>query len=420
MSKIAAALCALGLAFATNGAAAQTTAYANAHWWSGQAFVTGTRYVRNGVFVARPRGAPERTQDLGGAYVVPPYGDAHNHMAGTVDSVNRRALQAGVFYLMNPTVLASVVPAMREALKGPGKIDAVMSMGAITAPGGHPEALYVDILGPRVYPQIKPGDFLGDAYHYVTKPSDIDPVLDRLVAQHAQFLKMMVLFSEEYAKRKDDPAYRGYKGVDPALVPAIVQAAHRRGLRVAVHIETAADFRVIVAAGADEAAHMPGYVGDVAFLDHYRLTDADARAAARSHIVVVPTAWLAGNNNAKDPAALAKVQAMQRANLSKLKAAGVPLLIGTDGWPDDAPKEARYLVDLGVLTPREALISLTQTTPAWILPGRRIGKLAPSYEASFLALRGDPSRDATAIGSIVARVKQGVAIADAPESEAPR
>src|SRR5581483_12479235 len=120
-----------------------------------------------------------------------------------------------------------------KALDGPGKVDAVLSMGAITAPGGHPEALYVDVLRQRVYPQLKPEDFLGDAFHYVTKPGDIDPVLDRLVAQHAQFVKLMVIFSEEYAKRKDDPAYRGYKGVDPALVPAIARAAHRRGLRLA-------------------------------------------------------------------------------------------------------------------------------------------------------------------------------------------
>jgi imidazolonepropionase-like amidohydrolase len=393
--------------------AERTVAYDNARWWTGQGFTAGERYVRGGLFVARPSARPGRVVDLGGGYVVPPFADAHNHMPGRAGEVSGRATAAGVFYLMNPTILASAAPGVRKVLEGPGKVDAVLSMGAITAPGGHPEALYVDILRPRVYPNIKPEDFLGDAFHYVTRPSDIDPVLDRLVAQHAQFVKMMVLFSEEYARRRDDPAYRGLKGVDPALVPAIVAAAHRRGLRVAVHIETAADFRVIVAAGADEAAHMPGYYGAAGPLEPYRITDADAKAAARSHIVVVPTAWLAGHNN-PDAARLALVQDMQRANLSKLKAAGVPLLIGTDGQADDAPHEAEYLVDLGVLTPREALVSLSETTPRYILPGRRIGVLRPGAEASFLVLKANPVADIDAVETITRRVKQGFEIPTPP------
>jgi imidazolonepropionase-like amidohydrolase len=386
-------------------------AYAHARWWTGDGFVSGARFVRGGLFVAKPAGVPDRTVDLAGAYVVPPFADAHNHMPGRASDVSDRAEAAGVFYLMNPTILASAAPGVRKALEGPGKIDAVLSMGAITAPGGHPERIYIDILRPRVYPQMKPEDFLGDAFHYITSPADIDPVLDRLVAQHAQFVKIMVLYSEEYAKRRDDPAYRGLKGLDPTLVPGIVAAAHRRGLRVAVHIETAADFRVIVAAGADEAAHMPGYVGAKGPLEPYRITDADARAAARAHIVVVATASLAYDNN-PDPARLALVQDMQRANLLKLKRAGVPILIGTDGQPDAAPIEARYLIDLGVLTPKETLVSLTRITPRYILPGRRIGALKPGYEASFLALKANPVTDFDAIKTISRRVKQGFEIPD--------
>lgn len=396
---------------AASGANAGTTAYVNGRWWTGSTFTSASRYERDGVFVNKPNAPPNHTVDLGGAYVVPPYGDAHNHMPGMPPDVNRRALAAGVFYMMNPTILASSAPALRRALRGPGKVDAVLSMGAITAPGGHPEPLYVDILRKRIYPNMKPKDFLGDAFHYVTRRSDIGPALDRLVAQHAQFVKIMVLFSEEYAKRKDNPAYRGLRGLNPALVAPIVRAAHRRGLRVAAHIETAADFRVIVAARVDEAAHMPGYyVAKDDRISRFRITDADAKAAAASHIVVVPTASVSADNASIDAARLAEVQAMQRTNLEKLKAAGVPLLIGTDGQPDAAPKEAHYMEDLGVFTPREALTSLSETTPKWILPDRHIGKLAPGYEASFLALRSDPILNPTAIRDIVYRVKQGFAI----------
>ena len=386
-----------------------TAAYVNALWWNGAGFEFGSRYVRDGVFIDRPHG-PIATIDLHRAYVIPPYADAHNHMAGSALDVSIRATTAGVFYLMNPTILASAAPSLRQALQWPGKVDAVLSMGAITAPGGHPEPLYVDVLGPHIYPTIKPQDFLGDAFHYVTSVSDIAPVLDRLQSQHADFVKIMVLNSEEYAKRQDSAAHRGFKGLNPALVPPLVAEAHRRGLRVAAHIETAADFRVIVAAGADEAAHMPGYYGANGALDRYSITSADAEAAERAHIVVIPTASLAAANNREQPARLAEVQRMQRTNLERLKAAGVPLLIGTDGGPADALIEAKYLVGLGAFTPREAITALSEATPAWIFPGRRFGKLSVGYEASFLALRGDPTRDFSQASTIVRRVKQGFEI----------
>ena len=414
MNRIAAFLLLLlgALAVPTNVRAEPpgTVAYVNGRWWDGHSFVRGNRYVRGGVFVPRPDGRPVKSYDLNGGFVVPPYADAHNHMPGPAADVSKRAISAGVFYLMNPTILASSAPAVRAALKGPYSIDVVLSMGAITAPGGHPERIYQDVIGPRVYPKIKPADFLGDAYHYVMKEEDIAPVLDRLQAQGAEFVKIMVLYSEEFEKRRDDPAYRGYKGLDPTLVPLVVREAHRRGLRVAAHIETAHDFKVITLAGVDESAHMPGYAADApgAFKDlrSYMITDADARAAARGRMVMTPTASLAGYNENREQ--LAAIQRMQKATLSKLKRAGVRLLIGTDQQPDAAPNEAAYLVKLGIFTPAEALDSLTRATPEWIFPGRRIGRLAIGYEASFLALGGNPLTDFKEITDIRRRFKQGI------------
>jgi imidazolonepropionase-like amidohydrolase len=407
----------LWLALSAPAMAAPTLiAYTHGRWWTGQGFASGVRYVQNGVFVEPQWRHADRTVDLHGAWVTPPFADAHNHMAGPAAQVSDTATRAGIFYLMNPTILASAAPSVRAALKGPGKVDAVLSMGAITAPGGHPEPLYVDVLRPRVYPNIAADKFLGDAFHYVTKLSDIGPVLDRLQAQGAEFVKIMVLNSEEYARRKDDPASRGFRGLDPALVAPLVAEAHRRDLRVAAHIETAADFRVIVAAGVDEAAHMPGYYGAKGDLGRYAITEEDAAAASRSHMVVVATASLAADNNQGHPERLAEVQAMQRANLEKLKSVGVPLLIGTDGGPGDSLKETRYLLDLGVLTPTQALKTLTETTPRWIFPGRRIGRLAPGYEASFLVLGGDPTMSFDQAANILRRVKQGAEIVPGPLS----
>jgi hypothetical protein len=38
--------------------------------------------------------------------------------------------------------------------------------------------------------------------------------------------------SEGFARRRDDPAFFGAKGLDPAVVPSIVARAHRDNLRV--------------------------------------------------------------------------------------------------------------------------------------------------------------------------------------------
>ncbi|GEM_PF-319913 len=399
----------LMLAFAQSAWATDTVAYENGNWWTGASFAKGTRYVKNGFFVQAPARPTSGSIDLRGAFVVPPFADAHNHMAGLPSQVNTTAEAAGIFYLMNPNVLASSAPNLRAALHGPQDVDFLLSMGGITAPGGHPEKLYVDVLAKYVYPALQPQDFIGDAFHYVTKLSDVGPVLDRLVSQHAQFIKIMLLYSEEFERRKDDPAYRGSKGLDPKLVSAIVAGAHRRGLRVAAHIETAADFRVAVAAGVDEAAHMPGYLALTGPLSMYQITDNDAKDAARARMVVVTTAGLALTG---DKARIPAVQAMQRANLRKLKAAGVPLLIGTDGAPDAAIHEARYLIDLGVFSAGEALVSIAEATPQYIFPKRRIGVLAPGYEASFLALNGDPTMDFSAVSHIALRVKRGLPLAD--------
>jgi imidazolonepropionase-like amidohydrolase len=382
-------------------------AYTHGQWWDGKAFTAGDRYVQGDLFVRKPTVAPGRTVDLHGMYVVPPFGDAHNHMPGSPAAFDAAAVDAGVFYFMNPNIMASLVPGLRAYLAAPGHIDTRLAIGGITAPGGHPEKLYEDILTKYVYTDMKPEQMVGDAFNYVTKPADIDPVMDKLMAEHTDFVKIFLLYSEDFAKRKDDPAMRGDKGLDPALVPAIVAAAHKRGLKVAAHIETAADFRVVVAAGVDEAAHMPGYVALEDPISKYAITDADAAAAAKARMTVVTTAWLGGNT--RDLAQrLPAVQAMQKANLLKLQAAGVPLILGTDGDAGSVIKEARYLMSLGVVDSPTLLQLLCVDTPRFIFPGRRIGMLAPGYEASFLALKADPSVDLAGLTQIGFRVKQGL------------
>ena len=69
-----------------------------------------------------------------------------------------------------------------------------------------------------------------------------------------------------------------------------------------------------------------------------------------------------------------------------------------------------YLASLGVYNNAELLRLWTEETPRAIFPERRIGRLAPGYEASFLVLDKDPTADFSNVKTIRLRVKQGFTI----------
>ena len=98
------------------------------------------------------------------------------------------------------------------------------------------------------------------------------------------------MYSEEYKKRSNDSSYQYHRGMNPALVPEIVRRAHWAGLKVSAHIYTATDFRNAVNGGVDLVAHFPGTgydekLGPAAF----KITEADAVAAAQHHVRVLTT-----------------------------------------------------------------------------------------------------------------------------------
>lgn len=392
-------------ACSSTGAAASdgpVRCYENGQWWTGRGFRAGSRCVHNGMFVRRSgHGITERI-DLQGRFVTPPFADAHQHVTGP--RTNEGFLSFGVFYVANPNVIVLTADE-RQWDARPDTMDTIYSMGGITAPGGHPEKLYVEILRQYVYTDWPRERFYGDAFHLVSRPDQVEPTVALLQSQGADFIKIYLLHSDDFERRRDDPAFYGDKGLDPALVPLIVRAAHARQLRVWAHIENAADFRVLIRSGVDQCAHMPGYSCSQEPLAQYAISDEDATAAHRAGLSVVTTA-LAGVQEAERTP---QQREIQRANLLRLKAAGVPLYLGSDGGEHESVlKEARYLVNLGVFTPAEALQRLSHDTPRMIFPRRRIGVLAPGYEASFVTMSANPLEDISAILSLQDRVKQGI------------
>jgi prolyl oligopeptidase len=388
--------------------------YSGASVWSGQTFKLRNLAVRNGRFINPEFADPDaRRIDLGGRFIVPPYGNAHTHITPPNRQISDAALKAGVYYLWNPNT--SVIT--HEGLsffRRSDTYDVRVAQGGITEPGGHPERLYVSELGPTVYPDLKPADMLGNMFHYGRTTQEIDTALDHLVAQHADFVKIYLLHSEYYDARKADPRFIGRHGLNPVHVQAIVEAARRRGLLVAAHVETAFDLRVAAEAGVAVAEHLPGY-GPVVSATDYRavtLTPSDAALIRRKGMLVVPTFGIAAGAFGGSPRktlqtadAQARTYSVQRENLRLLLDAGVTVLAGTDAGPSIF-KEVEHWVTRTGLSPQDAL-TIALGTGSHLFPEPKIGCFESGCEADFLVLKRDPMKDISALRSIESGTKAG-------------
>lgn len=397
-------------------------------WFDGRRFEERALYVVDGRFSLERPTLVDRVVDLRGGYALPPFGEAHNHnFTGVwgVEALISRYLRAGVFYVQNP----ANVPEYRDAipatvLNTPQSIEVTFSNGAITGPRGHPIALYEDILREGYYAKragaLPRGWFEGRSYHVVSSSADLDALWPRLLGTKPDFIKIILAYSEDYERNLGNPSPSAHRGLSPALAGGVVDRAHKHALRVVAHTETASDFRAALEAGVDQIAHLPGYTVPSASEEHrFILTDDDALKAARAGVSVATTTSLSlrsmqhvhlSGSTPRDPGQLELVRRRQASNLRVLKNAGVQLVLGSDNVEDVGAAEFDNLASLGVFTNAELLRLWSETTPQAIFPKRRIGRIAPGYEASFVVLARNPLDDLTATDEIVRRFKQGVEI----------
>jgi imidazolonepropionase-like amidohydrolase len=303
--------------------------------------------------------------------------------------------------------------------------------GALTSYRGHPEFVYVVALSSILYGGAPREAFTGEAFHTIETPADVEPALDRLQAQGSDTVKLVLANSEDHEARSaylrvdenwaaivaasaDDSldattrlaaVERTSVGLDPALTPRIVERIHARGMRAIAHIDTVTDFDLAVRAGVDTIVHMPGIAlapGNT--LENGTLTDAAIARAAQRGIGVVLTASVRPDftPEADRPA----LHAMQRSNIRRLMEAGVPVYIGTDRWQAMASEEVAYLIEIGAMSPAEAFAAWIATSQA-VFPERRIGRIAPGYEADLLVFEADPRHSLDSMGAIARRMKGG-------------
>jgi len=386
-------------------------------------------FVVDDLLTTRRPAVVDSVIELGDRYVVPPFADAHTHLLTNPASARAesdRLLADGIFGVLSLTGSAAGRHAAAGRVNVPDAVD-VAYADALTSTRGHP------ILSAEVSANRIPWDSLqkywptllhshraeGDVYFTIDSLADLERKWPRLRANVPDLVKIYLFDSEHFDSLSRDTTSIGTRGLDPALVPAIVARAHRDSLRVAAHVETAADFRIAVRAGVDIVAHLPGLAPRADEpAARYQLTAADAADARRAGTAVVLTAWLAERLAAPKPwlgsagadiAQLRRAQQIQRASIAELQRVGVPMAIGSDLF-GTAITEALYLEHLGTFDRRTLLHMLVATTPHLVFPTRHVGRLVPGDEASLLVLGCNPLQRLECVRTPSFRMKQGVVL----------
>jgi len=381
-----------------------TFAFTNGNWFTGRSFEHKTAYSVAGRLTFRRPAHIDRTIDLHRGFVVPPFAEAHNHNVeglNDLDALIARYLRHGIFYVKNPNNLARDRAALLSRLNRADSIDVTFSNGSFTGSGGHPVEIPERLIRTGKWTE---ADAEGGFYYAVDNAAELERKWPKLLSTHPDFVKTYLLYSDDYARRRDDRHFDAWKGLDPFLLPLIVQRAHAAGLRVSTHIEDAADFHNALEAGVDEVNHMPGFRFEADLEQHpisqFEIPEADARRAANQGTYVVTT--LAGTS--KRDAAQDQLNVN---NLQMLLKHRVRLALGSDSYRFDTLPEALYLNSLHVMNSLQLLNLWCSSTVETIFPGRKVGRLKEGYEASFLVLATNPLADFSAVEKIDLEVKQG-------------
>ena len=186
-------------------------------------------------------------------------------------------------------------------------------------------------------------------------------------------------------------------------INAIVDEAHRRGLRVASHSRSAAAVKQAVRAGVD-------------FIGHANYLDDEAVALLAEHaqrVFVGPAiAWevqyIEQCESLGVPLETVRAQGYEAeveatvASVARLREAGVRLVVGGDYGISIAPhgtyaKDLQYFVELFGMRETEALICATRNGGEAFDPTGQLGVLNEGAHADLLMVDGDPTSDITVL-----------------------
>jgi imidazolonepropionase-like amidohydrolase len=357
---------------------------------NGTLVVEGAKIVQAGAAadVRAPAGAPRVS--LAGKTVMPMLIDTHVHLSPTREALTRdlkrRAYYGVSAVLSMGTDNVELLPMRAETIPGAAKF---LSAGrGITMP--------------------EPGRIT--IPHWITTEAEGRKAVQELATQKVDIVKIWV-----------DTRDGKYKKLPPEFYAAIIDEAHKHGLRVSAHIFDLEDAKGLIRAGLDAFAH------------GVRDKDIDDELVAmfkqKPSLILTPNlpdrgvktdlSWMRAGLPAADfekieAANIDRPQAqafygIQARNLAKLNAAGVRITMGTDGnRPWGAHEEMLDMVTAG-MTPMQVIVASTRNS-AEFLRLADTGTLAAGKSADFIVLDANPADDITNTRKISSVVLRGAAV----------
>jgi imidazolonepropionase-like amidohydrolase len=263
------------------------------------------------------------------------------------------------------------------------------------------------------YPAVLPGN--AGVPREVEDFEEVRKNVEELARQRVDVVKIWV-----------DDHWGHYKKIRPELYRAIIEEAHKRGLRVMAHMFYLEDARQLVAAGIDGLAHsVRDKEVDDALISLMKVKKTFAVATLvreeSTFIYATPPAFLDDPffnrwtdpeiiRQLKDPAYGARIKAdpdlpkypgqfaMAKKNLKKLSDAGVHIAFGSDTGPPSRfqgyfeHRELELMVAAG-LTPAQALLAATSNSAKALRISGSFGSLAAGKRADMILLDADPLTD---------------------------
>ncbi len=382
-------------------------------WFDGAEFIPMEWYVVDGRLTRERPAAPTITVDLDGRWIVPPLAEAHNHDLQNAFFAGRNApryIRQGIFYSGQFCAHPEGISAFRSFLGQAATPDVLFAQACITSSHGHP--LGIALASTKAAGMTaEPDEFRNKSFWAIDDQADLDLRWPQIAASKTALVKVILIDGENHAANSGNPDLFGYNGIDPALLPEIVRLSHAAGARVAAHVDTAQDFAIAVSAGVDMIAHLPGYrIAKGKKPSDYRISDAAIAEAARRGTAVITTTAASRYAIKASPESSEPIMANYSDNLTRLIAAGVPILTGSDTIDGSVIDELKSLDQLAVL-PRARLLAIATTdTPRFLFPDRAIGTFAEGAEASLIVMGSDPLADLSAFDSPLLVIKQGVLI----------
>jgi imidazolonepropionase-like amidohydrolase len=248
---------------------------------------------------------------------------------------------------------------------------------AITPTGGHLDPTMFQRLGPDIMPlSVEEGIANGV------------PEVRKAVRYQIKYGARLIKISASGGVMSHSNEAGAQQYSDDELV-AIVDEAHRAGLKVAAHAHGDAGIRACIRAGVDCIEH-----GSLA-------SDETIQMMVEHGTFLVPTSYLSEGLDVSRAAPelqkkAAEVFPRARAMLGKAITAGVKIACGTDAPAiphGDNAKELWAMVDRG-MTPMAALQAATIMSAELIAVDDR-GKLEPGLLADIIAVPGNPAEDIT-------------------------